>query len=364
MANKRVVSERVTSSKVVGRKLPIVGNLGKKMRNFGGSIRGVCIAPILIILSFGLLFFSERQKKNSGVVEGLDLEQASEVSVTSGLHKLQGTASTGQPVEAPEVGEVLYYSYKKETYEEVESTETETVTRVENGQEIEETIEKDVVEDEWVEKESQSKWAEIMIGDYLVSTSGAELKLDLSRKEFRSDVWGEYEDISSKSVTPEIGDERLVVSYLPLETELIVVGEVKGSEINGGEVFIITNKSDSDLVSTMKTEENTIYWVMKGGSWLLLTIGLLSIVGPILSLLDFIPVAGKAANCAASILAAVVSAVIVALGTIILKFWWLCLGGVVIGTVVLVAGLVFLIAKKADSKEEAGGEEVKENKVE
>ncbi|MDD3647907.1 MAG: TMEM43 family protein [Candidatus Dojkabacteria bacterium] len=171
---------------------------------------------------------------------------------------------------------------------------------------------------------------------------------------FKSD--STYVDISGKTITPDIGDERLVVEYLPIETEMLVVGEISGTTVSGGDTFIVSNKSDSELLSDLKTEETTMYWVMKGAVWLMLTFGLLMILSPILSLLDFIPVAGKAASCVATIVAAVISAGIVIAGTLIIKYWFLCIALAVIGVVGLVVLLVVLMARK---KESGGSEKEK-----
>lgn len=339
----RIISERVVSRRVIGSANPIA----RKFRKLKGSIAGVGCGPILIILALGILFYGEKFQRSSKIVEQLTLETAEEVSVTSGMHKMSGKSNVTTAAKAPELGNVLYYTSSKQQYQEVEKTETETVTKIENGQEKEEVIERTKLVDEWVNIETESKWAEFKLGDYEVKTSGADLKLALSKKEYREDFGDYYELTSGISNTDEIGDYRLVVQYLSVDTELLVVGQISGSTIgSGGDVFIITTKTDSELISEMKATETTLYWVTKGGSWLLLTIGLLMIIGPILSLLDFIPIAGQAANCVASVVAGVIALGIVIAGTLIIKFWWLCIGLSVIGVVALVVLLIVLITKK------------------
>ncbi|MBU0976203.1 MAG: TMEM43 family protein [Patescibacteria group bacterium] len=411
----KILSERVVSRKVIGSANPIA----KKFRSFKGSFGGICIAPILIIIAFGILFYSEKFKKNSEVVEQLTLETATEVTADSGMHKIKGTPVVDTPIKAPEVGDVLYYSYKEQKYEEVEKTEEETITTIENGQEVEETIERVKLVDEWVDKESKSEWAGFKLGNYTISPNGADLELKLQKKEYMIEgvaqkdyksicesaggTWlaqynecegigkticgsndgeykmcespcrhnpvmenctdvcvevctivnpGEYVDISGKNITPDIGDYRLVVEYLPLETEMLVIGEISGTTVSGGDTFIVSNKSDTELLSDLKGEETAMYWIMKGVVWLMLTFGFLMILGPILSLLDFIPVAGKAASCVASIIAAIVSAGIVIAGTLIIKYWFLCIALAVIGVVGLVVLLVVLMTRKKGDKVE------------
>jgi len=362
----RIISERVVSRKHIGSANPIA----RKFRSFKGSFGGICIAPVLIMISLALLFFGEKQQKNSIVVEELPLESVEEVSYTEGLHKVNGTVKVSEAATAPEIGSVLYYTYQKEEYQEVEETEHDTQTVIENGEEYEDEIERVKLVDKWIEVESDSDWADFNLGKYTVDVSGADLKLDLSSKEYRrDDLTGEYHEYTgSATVDPEIGDYRIKLSYLPLETDLLIVGEFTSDTIKQGEVYIITTKSDAQLISDMKSSETATYWVMKGASWLLLTFGFLMILSPILSLLDFIPIAGKAASCVASIVAAIISLGIVVAGTLIIRYWWLFL---LIGAVIavgLILLLIFLITKKGGDKKEDNQqkEEVevkKENKV-
>ena len=405
----KIVSQRVVSRRVVGSSNPIA----RKFRNFKGSFGGLCIAPLLLIIAFGLIFYSEKFKRSSAVVEQLNLETADEVTADSGLHKMSGKVVVVEPISAPELGNVLYYSYREQKYEEVEEVETDTVTTFENGQEIEETIETTKLVEKWVDKNTGSEWAEFKVGNYTIKPSGANLKLNLSTKEYMKqyaaakdyqqvctvnggtwvsayseceglsqavcdanggtyndcasdcrheldmttclDVcvelcdfksYGEYVEVKSgQSVSPDLGDYRIVVDYLPVESDILVVGEISGSSVSGGDTFIVTNKTDAELLNDLKTSETTAYWLMKAGALVLLTLGILMILSPILSLLDFIPVAGKAASCVATVIALLVSLAIVVSGTLVIKYWFVCIALAVIGVAILVVLLLVLLAK-------------------
>lgn len=350
MANERIISERVVSQRVVGSANPIA----RKFRNLKGSIGGLCIAPVLLVLAFGILFYSEKFQRSSKIVEELELKQATEVVNESGMKKVTGKAAVTTPAKAPEVGNVLYYNAKYQEYKEVEKTETETVTEIENGQEIEKTIERVKLVEEWTDTDSSSGWAEFNVGGITIKPSGAKLEWSLARKEYRYvSKFGIYDELKAgDSVTPIIGDKRLLVNYMPSDTDILVVGELSQKIISGGEVFIISNKTDAELLSDLKTSETTMYWVLKFIVWLLLTIGIMSVLGPILSVLDFIPIAGKAASCVASMFAAVVAVGIVIAGSLIIKFWWLCLGLAAVGVVGLISLFLIVVLKKGSKKEE------------
>jgi len=140
----------------------------------------------------------------------------------------------------------------------------------------------------------------------------------------------------------------LVFDYVSSEDELVIVGEISNGKVKDGEVFIISNKSASALLQDLKSSESAMYWGLKFLSWLLMTIGFLSILGPILSIADFIPIAGKAASCVGSIVAGVLSLIIVTLLTLLIKLWWLCLGGFILIFIGLSVLLVVLIVKKKE----------------
>lgn len=346
----KIISERVISRKVIGSANPIA----KKFRNLKGSFGGICIAPFLLIIALGIIYYGETFKKHSRVVENLTLESAEEVSSgASGLHKISGKPKDVSELISPyvgdEIGKVLYYSYAVQEYQEVEETEYETVTRIENGQEIEEEVERVKLVEKWVDEETSSKWAEFKLGNFSIEPSSANKELKFQSKEYYEDFEG-FIDVTSKNINPEIGDYRITLSYLQIDIELIVIGEISGSSISGGETFIISNKSDSELLSDLKSGETTTYWVMKAGSWFMLTMGFMMLLSPVLSLLDFIPIAGKAASCAASVVGAIFAFIIVVTATIIIKFWWAFLILAVLGIIGVIVLIVMLAAKKNDKK--------------
>lgn len=352
----RIVSERVVSRRVIGSANPIA----RKFRDIKGKVGGICAAPILGILAFLLLFGGEKLGKSSEVVENLDLEQATEVTADSGMHKIQGQPEIVEAALAPELGKVLYYKYTQQEYKEVEEKETETVTKVENGKDVEETIERTKLVDKWVDGETGSEWAIFKLGNYTVVPSGAKMEIDVESKTFYENYLGDYEEGSAGRVdTPDIGDRRMIVEYLPVDEEMLVVGEISGSTIKSGETFIISNKGDEELISDLKSSENAIYWMMKIGSWLFFTLAILSLLGPILALVDFIPLVGKSATCAASIVAGILSFIIVLAGTLIIKFWFVFLAMMALVFGLLIVILVFVLTKKSGGKTVAEEEQKK-----
>jgi len=349
--SKQTISERVVSSKVVKKE----GYLSEKWGNLKESLSAFCLAPVLIIVALGLMFYGEFFHKSSEVVEALPLQQATEVSDNEGLAKIIGDVEVTDVVEAPEVGDVLYYEYAIEAYEEVEEVETEYRTRVEDGVEYEDEIEKTVLVDKWVDKESEGPiWAEFYLGDIMVDPTDAKLRMDYEEMilylPWDEDEWTVIK--SSNSVSPELGDEKMTIRYLDTDEEIIAIGEISGGEMTGGDEFIVSNRGDAELIEGLKGEETMWYWVMKFIIWLLLFIGLSSIVGPVLAVLDFIPLVGSAARWVGGVIAAILALIIVVLGTLLIKFWWLWLILIVLLVGALVVILVYYMNRNKKAKTE------------
>ncbi|MFA4931149.1 MAG: TMEM43 family protein [Patescibacteria group bacterium] len=326
--------------------------LAKKYRGVKSAVGAACTAPILIIIAVVLLFYSEGFNKSSELVGQLSLRTPSEVAGQSGIVKVGDKVTVVSPVVAPEVGEVLYYSSAEQEYQQVEEKEYDTETVDREGREVEETVETTKLVDKWVDtRTTDPVWGEFTLGEIKIDPAAATLKMDYSRAEYWTDEFGDWVKLAQgETRTPELGDERLVVTYLDTEQNLIVVGELNNDKISGGSQYIITNKSDSDLMKTLKTEENFWYWFLKVIIWLLLVIGLTSIIGPLLALLDFIPLVGDAARNVAGLIAAVIAFLMVLIGSLLIKFWWLFLILLVLIVGGMIAVVLYILNKKKDDK--------------
>jgi hypothetical protein len=415
--SERIISENVLSTKVLGSANPIA----MKFRSLKSSIGGLCIAPILIIIALVVLFYGEKFERSSETVEALSLENATEVTGKTGMHKITGQVLLVSPANKPEIGDVLYYSYKKQHYEEVEKKETKTVREIENGKEVEKEVETIKMVDEWVDKENETKWADFKLGEIKVSPEKAKIQFNFTKKvlipasgqvavnfeqicqsnggtwisaynecekilpsvcsqyggtynscdspcrhnantqgcmqvcvevcKFVSSDTTKYVEVASEeSMTPKLGDYRIIFEYVPKDANLIVVGEISQNTINSGDVFIVSNKTDAELISDLKTSENIMYWALKILSWFLLTMGFASLFGPIIALLNFIPIAGKAASCAGGVVGGVLSLIIVVLGTLFIRYWWVFVVLVVVGMVVGIGLLIVQLSKRKNKK--------------
>jgi hypothetical protein len=338
--SEKIISERVISSKVVQKTNPIVS----KFQNISSSFAAACMAPIIFVIGLGILYYSETFTKHSELIANLELKPAIEVTSAKGMHKITGIVNTNKPLLAPKVGEVIYYDSKTEVYQEVEETERETVTVIEQGQEIEKVIERVKLVEKWVTVETEKpQWAEINLDGIQINPISAKLYMNFGTKQYQymedffNPEFGDYIELDSNTMkTPKLGDKKLTVNYLPLQESLIVIGDISQSKISSGETFIISNKTDAELLDQIVSDENTTFWIGKFLAWLFITIAISSILAPILAFTDFIPVAGKIARTIAGILGAILSLIIVIVFSLLIKYWFivLILFAVIIGTTI------------------------------
>jgi len=160
----RVISERVVSEKVLGSSSGIA-RFGRNVKGqISGRLSGIGLGLLMIIASFVVVWYSEKFEKSADLVAKMPLLSVEQAAGSSGLIKVQGLV-TSAPIKSPKDDkDVLYYRHTREELEMVKSTETETKVVTRDGQDIEQTVEKEVEKPEWVSKLDDEKWAEIVLG--------------------------------------------------------------------------------------------------------------------------------------------------------------------------------------------------------
>lgn len=334
--------KKLVSTKVIGSANPIA----RKMRDIKSAIAGILGGIIAIIIGFVLIVASVTSvKENSKTVANLPLQAPSEA--VDGMVKIKSKPSVDKTLEVEwskcgnekcnfkefeseeKLDGMMYYSASWERLEVVKETRTETETKVVNGKDVEETYEVTEYNEEWVEKNSDTKWADFLLGGIKINMSKKKPKLVLNYEEKIIDnvyIDGLNEvQTYDQEISSEVGDTRLVITYLKPNKELTVVGELKDKKIEGGDSFIITDQADEELFETLKTEEATTRIVLRFISWLLLTIGFAGLLAPIMEFIEMIPIFGKMAKFVAGVIGAIIAALIVLLGVIIVKFWYIFL---------------------------------------
>ncbi len=318
--------ERVVSEQVMGSSNP-VARFGRKLSD---SVSGIFFGIVLIIGGFGLVWFGERQQDYSKDVSALPLTTAV-ASAQAGMVKVQGVPVVAVPFTAPRVNvPVIYFEYRRQEFKKVKETRSETRTIQRDGQDVQQTVEKDVYVDKWVDVSTDKKWAPFTVGGAKIDGANASLAyIDLKKL---------YEQETPTTEGGEVQKIRDIITGIPSNSTLVVVGESASGVISGGAPFIISDKSPEALVAAMQSGESRVYWGFKIAAWLLMTVGFVMLFGPLTTFLNILPGLGKFVSGILFVIFGVVSAIIVALGTVVIRYWWAV-------ALVLVAAVVFAVAK-------------------
>lgn len=234
---------------------------------------------ILGIFGFVLLGYSEGIDRQVNLIERLKLTEGSELSKTSGLVKITGIPAAECDISVPLCQESFLY-YK--------------------------TIKEEVRDDEWVYVRTDEAMANFKIGDISVIPDQAKYIFDLTEK----------------SINEGSGFREKTAGVVNTE-KLIVIGELNDGVIQDGEIFIITNKTNQEVIDLYKEETRLDWWYYKTISLILLTLGLTAFIIPVLSFLDIFANLGWLVSGVVFVSSLIISLIAVFLTTIILTFWWL-----------------------------------------
>jgi hypothetical protein len=202
---------------------------------------GVVVIFFLLIVS-AFIYFVYRSQESINV-DHLPLENAEDVVGKTGLHKVGGSVEVLQPAVTNYFGEVLYYKYTQESFEEVEENESETVSVIEGGKNVEKVLNRNKKVEKWVVQETGEEWSEFSLGPLsVINPYQADQQLDLKQRIYYNDNGKLAEVTDNTNYSPVIGDIRVVIEYLAVDNNLTIVGEVKDNTISAGKLFIISNK--------------------------------------------------------------------------------------------------------------------------
>jgi len=266
---------------------------GKFSTSFGTLLLGIMLGVIGLVL----LGYSEGIDNDMNIVRRSPLIKEGNLIRSSGMIKLSGVPTTKTELKVSGSDENLLYYTK--------------------------TIE-EKIDGKWMEVNKQHVFAPFSIGDVYVDASEAKLEFDLT-------------DISQE----ETDNRRETVRGVFLNNEIVVIGSLKNGEIRGGVVFIVTNKSNKDLLRSISNMGTTEWWVYKIGALLLITLGITSFVLPILTFLDIFPELGLPTIGLIFLFAFLMAALVVFIAAVVITFWWL---------IFVIVGLLLILLIRIKSK--------------
>jgi hypothetical protein len=146
---------------------------------------------------------------------------------------------------------------------------------------------------------------------------------------------------------PQIGDLRVCYQILPTATKVTAFGKIQGNQVlpakYGAKPFFRLLTGDRDkALKDLKAEYKFLLWAFRGLCFLAMWMGLFLILGPISTILDFLPFLGDLAESITGITTFVTALVLSAVAMIISS---LIQQPIVLGGAILVTALVLLGSK-------------------
>jgi hypothetical protein len=158
------------------------------------------------------------------------------------------------------------------------------------------------------------------------------------------------QDLGAKYVkgaagAPKLGDKRIQYSAYPSGVEYTFAGKAAEKSIvpmpakNDTKLAGSTGNFDK-LMEGLKSEDKMMGILFFFGGFILMAIGLNGMMGPVTTLLDFIPFIGEMGAGAIRVVMTIIALVIATLFYWLIKLWWLWL------ILIVVAVVAFIIIKK------------------
>lgn len=315
--------------------------------NVKGGLNGIIGGIFALIFSFGLIVYTINGiEEKSTQVAKLKNIPAIEVGTKRGMINMFGR------LEATDLKSILlkkctdpfcltftelfrkdnliYYKVVLQRFEVVkEVTETS-----EAGTSNTETVE---YSHEWVTKDTKEEWSTLSMAGIQIVPQKARVIADEESQDIREVHIAELTSLNSygqspKEDEPKFGTTRALVTYIPKDDrEYTIIGEKRSGQISDGTPFIISDKSSTAIVEQLRSEEKTLRLGVRILAFVLMTIGFTSILNPVLSLTDLIPIAGNIARKVAFGISALISAVIVIATVVLLQYWWIILLVIILG---------------------------------
>jgi hypothetical protein len=175
------------------------------------------------------------------------------------------------------------------------------------------------------------------IGNYTLDTK------DIEFKGGSKDLGKKY--LVGKADAPKVGDKRISYSAYPSDIEYTFAGALSGKKLTpyfGSDTDSLLPAAPGNfnaMLAALKSSDRIagILWFL--GGWILMAAGLMGMVGPITTLLEFIPFLGGLGSGLIKVVLALVALLLSAIFWWVIKLWWLVL-------IVIIAVAAFLIYKK------------------
>ena len=365
-------------------------------KRVGRSLSGVIIGLILFVASFVVLFWNEGRQDMSLVATQATEIEANQVdsSADGNLVSTSGVLTSEETLgdDYLMIGDYIALKRTVEMYAWEETTEEETETSTGGSETTTTTYEYDT---DWVESvpdssdfkypeehdnptkeiDSATKTvAEAKVGVYNINTETVTLpnysSITLNEENIilptTTDIYEEtelksnYIFIGEGSFTvPEVGDLRISYSAVKTNLDVTIFGQLDENKIvnyvdeDDNKLYRIFTGTREEAISTLHTEHVASTWIFRAVGFLMMWIGLGALLGPISTVLDFLPFLGKASRSIIGVITFIIALGLSALTIIISMIVHSLVAMIIIAiaVIIIIVVLIILMKKAKPSKE-------------
>lgn len=171
-------------------------------------------------------------------------------------------------------------------------------------------------------------------------------------------ISGNYIFNGKGSITnPQIGDLRISYNYIKSGENGTIFGKLEGTSIakftnkDGTSILCMRNGDKESAIATLKSEHDTVTWILRVVGFLMMLIGLNLIFAPIGIILDFLPFLGNISRSVTGIItfiaSLILSIVTIIISLIIHNIFFIIITAIIliVITIIAVVGGIFIFQK-------------------
>jgi hypothetical protein len=308
----REVSRRVVSERVIGSANPIAKWGRESQSSCMSAFSGFFLGLLLFFATFALPYCAARTEKDSKDVSKLTVITTEQAATYSGKALVQGVLQSDGTIHAPkgDASGILAYNYIVEDLVTKPEKHNETHKEVQNGKEVEVTEEVTEMVEEWQTTHQDEQWQTLRLGNLTIDRTLAQIDLP----------WNDAYNVTSPNQK-----HRETVKVVKGGMNVLLACELKdGVLVDIPDFYILTSKAKDELVSKMNAGEETNRWLLIGASILLWTISLTLLVGPLMLLVNIVPIKalGALARGAVTFVSFLIACLITWITYVAVRYWW------------------------------------------
>ncbi len=261
---------------------------GAALMDWRKSLPLIVFGAFLCIAAFFMIFASTQIPEISRALKNLPLQTPEAVQNETGLVKIQGIPSPEKTLIEPITSTPVLYYHTVESEYKVQAVEKERTIQEESRSYTEKYTD---YEAQWVVTKDETHWVNFSLGSIEVDPTTAQLLANTVQLHDETKAISVDLSQAPEALLDVPQQKRVTVEAVSVNEPVIVAGLLSEGEIRSGQggLFVISNKTDGQLIEDERMKEENAQKAAFMGAWLFLTLGLFLICMPVVRILNIVP---------------------------------------------------------------------------